>query len=153
MTTIIKRVYKFNCAHHLNDGSKCENLHGHNYVLTVFVKQPSFTPSRAIIIPFDELDCIVDPLIGNLDHKNLVGNTNIERGDVMWKHATNQCVHIDTDVVSTERLAEWIADVLDGAISIWNDDVGAHMGAIQLYKVELWETDRNGAEVYVNEPQ
>ena len=50
--------------------SKCENLHGHNWKVEVFVCGRSLDKS-GMLMDFDKLKAILREIISKLDHKNL----------------------------------------------------------------------------------
>lgn len=69
--TVSKR-FSFEAAHslpHLPVGHKCRNLHGHSYVVEVFVEGP--VDKRGFVVDYAEISAAVNPVIESLDHKNL----------------------------------------------------------------------------------
>ena len=61
----------FAAAHSLKfSQSKCENLHGHNWKVEVFVCGRGLDKS-GMLMDFDKLKAILRKIISKLDHKNL----------------------------------------------------------------------------------
>ena len=72
LQTRIGRTYRFEAAHHLPllpEGHRCRNLHGHNYRVSIVVR--GAPDARGFVKDFAEVDCLVLPLIGQLDHRLL----------------------------------------------------------------------------------
>lgn len=60
----------FSAAHTLDIGGKCENLHGHNFVVDVTVGSDDLN-SEGLIIDFRLLKAWTDEILEELDHKYL----------------------------------------------------------------------------------
>ena len=61
----------FAAAHSLKFAqSKCENLHGHNWKVEVFIRGTNLDKS-GMLMDFDKLKVILRKIINELDHKNL----------------------------------------------------------------------------------
>ena len=61
----------FSAAHSLKFArSKCENLHGHNWKVEVFVFGKELDRS-GMLMDFDKLKAMLRTIINKLDHKNL----------------------------------------------------------------------------------
>ena len=61
----------FAAAHSLKfSQSKCENLHGHNWKVEVFVCGTGLDKS-GMLMDFDKLKAILKKIVNKLDHKNL----------------------------------------------------------------------------------
>ena len=68
----VTRRYTFEAGHFLPmvaDDHKCKRQHGHNYEIEVTVTAP--LRDNGFIIDFWDLDKLVDPLVAQLDHRNL----------------------------------------------------------------------------------
>lgn len=65
----IQKRFEISACHHLNLSypSKCTNLHGHNWIITVYCKSETLD-SNGMVIDFSLVKEIVH---GKLDHKNL----------------------------------------------------------------------------------
>lgn len=71
MTTITKR-YTFEAGHFLPkvpEGHKCARQHGHNYEVEVSVT--GSVRDDGMVMDFFELDRVVNPLVAQVDHRNL----------------------------------------------------------------------------------
>ena len=68
MMYYLQKTIEISSAHKLNlpYESRCTNVHGHNWIVTVFCKSKELN-NEGMIIDFTEIKKIVD----NLDHKNL----------------------------------------------------------------------------------
>ena len=70
---ILYKRFSFDAAHFLPNvpqGHKCNQLHGHTYSLTIFVKgKPD--PNMGWVIDFNELRDAVKPVIDKVDHQLL----------------------------------------------------------------------------------
>lgn len=68
MYTVIKRM-EISAAHRLSLSypSKCENLHGHNWIITVYCRSKELNPD-GMVVDFSHIKQIVK---GQLDHRNL----------------------------------------------------------------------------------
>ena len=73
MQAEVIKTFRFEAAHSLPnapDGHKCRRLHGHNYRIDIHVTGP-VDPQTGWVIDFGEIKRIVDPLLGELDHRCL----------------------------------------------------------------------------------
>ena len=68
MYTVIKRM-EISASHSLNLSypSKCENLHGHNWIITVFCRSAQLNDDGMVV----DFTGIKDQIKGKLDHKHL----------------------------------------------------------------------------------
>lgn len=65
--------YKFEAAHQLPkvpSGHKCARMHGHSYQVQVNVAGEA-DPERGWLIDFADVDAVVGPILGELDHRVL----------------------------------------------------------------------------------
>ena len=74
----ISRMFAFESAHYLpNHKGKCANLHGHNWKVKVTVHgfpiDQFDSPENGMVMDYNHLRDLVDPLIEKLDHHNLNG--------------------------------------------------------------------------------
>ncbi|OQA91669.1 MAG: 6-carboxy-5,6,7,8-tetrahydropterin synthase [Elusimicrobia bacterium ADurb.Bin231] len=112
----------FSAAHSLkNYKGKCENLHGHNYKVRVFVAGESLDNS-GMLMDFTELKRDVSSILLLLDHKCL--------DDVEPFDKTNP---------TAENIAKYIYDKLKMKIQTPGRSIE---------KVFVWETDKNCAVYY-----
>lgn len=69
----ISKKFKFDAAHMVYEHfGKCKNLHGHTYVVEVFVNKGTIDSNSGVIIDYYHLNQIVKPLIEELDHSFMV---------------------------------------------------------------------------------
>lgn len=68
MYTVIKRI-EISAAHRLSLSypSKCENLHGHNWIVTVYCRSKKLN-ADGMVLDFSRIKEVVK---GKLDHRNL----------------------------------------------------------------------------------
>jgi 6-pyruvoyltetrahydropterin/6-carboxytetrahydropterin synthase len=67
----LKTITQFGAAHQLKDtGGKCENLHGHNWKVEVFVKGEKLDKC-GLLVDFHVIKDAVDKIVNELDHKFL----------------------------------------------------------------------------------
>ncbi|GMB10536.1 MAG: 6-carboxytetrahydropterin synthase QueD [Candidatus Improbicoccus devescovinae] len=88
MYTVVKKLV-ISAAHclHLAHESICENLHGHNYVIIVYLRSETLD-INGMVFDFTEIEEIIN---AKLDHKNL--------NDIFEKP-------------TTENIAKYICDIL-----------------------------------------
>ncbi len=72
----VSKQYNFAAAHHLpNHKGKCKRPHGHNYLVVVIIRGELIRNARnsqfGMVLDFDKLDQIVDPIIDYMDHQDL----------------------------------------------------------------------------------
>jgi 6-pyruvoyltetrahydropterin/6-carboxytetrahydropterin synthase len=115
-------VYKeqdFAAAHFLRQyHGKCENLHGHNYRVRVYVSADQLD-SEGMVVDFVELKRAMKAVIDRLDHLNI-----------------NEVAPFDELNPTAEHIARHIAEEVAAAI----DD-----GRARVSECHVWETDRNCA--------
>jgi 6-pyruvoyltetrahydropterin/6-carboxytetrahydropterin synthase len=72
MITAVTRRYHFESAHWLPgvpDSHKCHRIHGHNYEVEITLKgEPD---ERGFVLDFFELDTVMLPIVGEIDHRTL----------------------------------------------------------------------------------
>jgi len=70
MLVTLAREYRFEAAHHLpHHAGKCAALHGHSYRLRLVIAGP--IRDDGMILDFDEVDALAEPVIATYDHHNL----------------------------------------------------------------------------------
>ncbi|HEX3541207.1 MAG TPA: 6-carboxytetrahydropterin synthase QueD [Acidimicrobiales bacterium] len=95
------REFGFEAAHrlpHVPEGHKCARLHGHSFRVEVHV-QGDVDPSTGMVIDFAEIKAAFAPLHDQLDHRYL-----------------NEVPGLDNP--TSENLARWIWDRLDGSLPL-----------------------------------
>lgn len=70
----IKKHYHFYAAHRNEqlEGTKCMNLHGHTYYVTVILKFPDPLTGSGVTMEFSEIDRRIEPIIQAFDHTLLI---------------------------------------------------------------------------------
>ena len=67
------KTFRFEAAHSLTglpEGHKCSRIHGHSYRLDVHVEGP-VDQASGMVIDFQEIQKVVNPIIEQLDHRLL----------------------------------------------------------------------------------
>jgi 6-pyruvoyltetrahydropterin/6-carboxytetrahydropterin synthase len=112
----LKITTNFAAAHQLKMVSKkCENLHGHNWKIEVYVKGNRLNDA-GVVIDFGELKGHINSIIERLDHKFL--------NDLDF--------FSDSNPPSSEVIARFIANELEGCLR--NPDV-------KVSRVTAWESE------------
>lgn len=118
---------KFSSAHFLrNYKGKCENLHGHNYLVEVYVISKVLNDSE-MVIDFTELKKITKDILNQIDHFLL--------NDIDFFKSHNP---------TSENIAYYIFSKI-------NEKIKDNLDNIILEKVRVWETDQQYAEYFINE--
>lgn len=113
----------FAAAHFLRDyHGKCENLHGHNYKVFVYLKGESLNKG-GMLYDFTFLKKDLKSILSILDH------TNLNDLEINGKSVFNQNP-------SAERIAKYIFDKLMES---------SEQIKTLLYRVDVFETDKNRA--------
>jgi len=111
----LKVISKFAAAHQLKMVTqKCENLHGHNWKVEVFVSGKELNNS-GVLMDFGEIKKHLAVIMETLDHKFLndidfFKNCN-PSSEVIAKHIANELqVMISDPLVSISRVSVWESD-------------------------------------------
>ncbi len=119
----LKIVTKFAAAHQLTMvGSKCENLHGHNWKVEVHVNGEN-TDDAGILMDFGVIKKHVREIMALLDHKYL-----------------NELDYFRQNQPSSENIAFFVATELQRRID---------NSAVSVSRVTAWESDDAGATYIV----
>ena len=119
----LKVVTKFAAAHQLTMvGTKCENLHGHNWKIEVYVSGEK-TDDAGVLMDFGIIKKQVREIMSMLDHKYL-----------------NELVYFQQGQPSSENIAYFVATELQKRID---------NQAVSISKVTAWESDDAGATYIV----
>ena len=111
----LKIITRFAAAHQLQMVAKqCENLHGHNWKIEVYVKGKTLNKA-GVLIDFGEVKTHLKEIIGRLDHRFL-----------------NELEAFATNPPSSENVAHYIAHSLADKINTAN---------IQVSRVAAWESE------------
>ncbi|MBC7795267.1 MAG: 6-carboxytetrahydropterin synthase QueD [Pyrinomonadaceae bacterium] len=115
----------FSSAHQLRGyKGKCENLHGHNYKIEVFVRGAELN-NIGLLVDFGEIKTAADEIVNYLDHRNI-----------------NELPPFDEELnPSAENLARYILEFIASRI---DDD------RVSVYKVRCYETPTSVATYQVD---
>ena len=123
----LKVVSKFSAAHQLQMvGEKCENLHGHNWKVEVYVTGQNLDKG-GVLVDFGVLKKHVRDIMATLDHKFV--------NDLPMFHAGNP--------PSSENMAVYIADEVEKRLNV---------PGVRVSRVSTWETE-NSCATYIPEPK
>jgi len=111
----LRVITRFAAAHRLAlVGSKCENLHGHNWKIEVFLTGDRLNDA-GVLMDFGDIKALLRDIIGRLDHQFL-----------------NELPIFAGRQPSSERIAAFVAEELQKAI-------GAP--GVRISRVSAWESD------------
>ncbi len=111
----LKVVTKFAAAHQLTMvGSKCENLHGHNWKVEVYVTGEKLDKG-GVVMDFGEIKKHVAEIMSMLDHKYLNELDYFQQSqpsseNIAYFVATELQKRIDNQAVSVSRVTAWESD-------------------------------------------
>jgi 6-pyruvoyltetrahydropterin/6-carboxytetrahydropterin synthase len=119
----LRVVTRFAAAHRLTMvGAKCENLHGHNWKIEVYVQGQSIDKG-GVLVDFGVIKRHVRELMETLDHKFL-----------------NELEYFSEDTPpSSENIARYLADTLAARMDL---------PGIRVSRVTAWESDDASATYY-----
>ena len=122
----LKVITKFAAAHQLAMvGSKCENLHGHNWKIEVYVSGEN-TDRAGVLLDFGVIKKHVRDIMSLLDHKYL-----------------NELEYFQQDQPSSENIARLVATALQKRIE---------NQTVRVSRVTAWESDDACATYIVDRP-
>lgn len=120
----LKVVTRFAAAHQLTMvGSKCENMHGHNWKVEVYVTGDQLN-AGGVLMDFGEIKAHLKDVIKKLDHKFL-----------------NELDYIPEGKPSSENIAYFVATELQSKIVD---------PSVRISRVTAWESDDACATYIVN---
>ena len=111
----LKVVTKFAAAHQLTMvGSKCENLHGHNWKVEVYVTGEK-TNTAGVLMDFGIIKKHVREIMSMLDHKYLNELDYFQQGqpsseNIAYFVATELQKRIDNQAASISKVTAWESD-------------------------------------------
>lgn len=76
----IFKVFKFDAAHYLPcvpDGHKCAKMHGHSFRVEIHIRGKE-DPAKGWVMDFADIAAAFEPILDQLDHKNLNGIEGLE---------------------------------------------------------------------------
>ena len=111
----LKVVTRFAAAHRLTMvGTKCENMHGHNWKIEVFLTGEKLDEA-GVVMDFGDIKTRLREIVGRLDHQYL-----------------NELAMFQGRQPSSERIATYIATELQQAIQ---------HPAVRVSRVSAWESE------------
>jgi 6-pyruvoyltetrahydropterin/6-carboxytetrahydropterin synthase len=108
----LKTVTHFAAAHHLTMvGAKCENMHGHNWKIEVYVSGEK-TDAAGILVDFGVIKKHVREIMSMLDHKYLneldyFQHSQPSSENIAYFVATELQKRVDNQAVSVSRVTAW----------------------------------------------
>lgn len=97
----VKKTMEVSAAHNLflNYESKCKNLHGHNYIITVYCKAKQLN-SVGMVIDFSHIKDIVNGFdhayINDIEPFNVINPTAENMAQYICEHIKN-CYRVDVE--------------------------------------------------------
>jgi 6-pyruvoyltetrahydropterin/6-carboxytetrahydropterin synthase len=118
----VKILTQFAAAHRLeNFNGKCENLHGHNWKVEVFLAGPTLD-GTGLLLDFGVVKARTKEVLAEIDHKYL-----------------NELAAFQDRNPSSENLAHYLFERLG---AIFNRD------GVKIKRVNVWESDTSCASYY-----
>jgi 6-pyruvoyltetrahydropterin/6-carboxytetrahydropterin synthase len=111
----LKVVTKFSAAHRLTMvGAKCENMHGHNWKVEVYVRGEK-TDDAGVLMDFGIIKKHVREIMAMLDHKYLNELEYFQQGqpsseNIAYFVATELQKRIDNQALSISKVTAWESD-------------------------------------------
>jgi len=119
----IRTEDSFAAAHYIKEyHGKCENLHGHNYKVRIYVSGEKLGKG-GMLIDFAILKKILKSVLEELDHKNL-----------------NEITYFTEKEPSAEVIAEFIFNKVDSQLNL---HVDSNSDTPVLSRVDVFETEKN----------
>lgn len=123
MSYVVYREAQFSAAHRLrNYHGTCENVHGHNWRVRLYVSRPALT-SEGFVMDFKEIDAILAEVLKPLDH-----------------HDLNAVPPFDTINPTAEHLAHYLFEEAKRVVSQRDP-------SCTVVRVMVWESDKSCAIV------
>lgn len=126
----LRKSFRFEASHILpKHPGKCARLHGHSWILHVFVCGP-INDDTGFVVDYGDISVIVKPIIEKLDHRHL-GAWDFEWKGVVWhiqlpttwsgNDIANNVEGLPPDFYpSSENFLWWIADQLTPRLPMWS---------------------------------
>ena len=114
MRYTVYRESTFSAAHRLrNYRGKCENIHGHNWRVRVYVTRDSLD-ATGFVIDFKELDAVINRVLDELDHRDInavspfteVNPTAEAIAEYILREAEKEILRVDAALV-VARVMVW----------------------------------------------
>ncbi len=111
----LKNITQFAAAHRLfNFKGKCEQLHGHNWKVEVFVRADRLD-SAGLVRDFGEIKAITQEVLNGLDHRYLNELSPFQEENPSSEHIARYLFnelsrHLNDDRVRVSKLSVWESD-------------------------------------------
>ena len=120
----VKVEKSFSAAHHLlNYQGACENQHGHNWKVEVYVRGEKLDKSN-ILVDFKVLKKELDEILNYLDHKDI-----------------NTLPEFENESPSSEYMAKFIYEKI-------KEKLAENYDSAKVFKVAVWETPTSRATYF-----
>ncbi len=118
----LKIIGEFSSAHKLRDyEGKCENIHGHNWKVEVFIEAEK-TDKTGLVIDFKILKEKLNGILSEIDHCYV-----------------NDIEYFRTNNPTSENIAEYIFEKMKISLKEY---------AVRLKKITVWENEKQSASYY-----
>lgn len=113
----VYREIQFSSAHRLrNYHGKCENLHGHNWRVRLFVTR-AVLDVTGFVMDFKVLDAVLKEIMEILDHKDL---NSLKEFETINPTAENIAILVFN--LAEEKIAQLDKDVKVSKVCVWESD-------------------------------
>lgn len=119
---ILSKKYNFSASHIIKDHPKCGRMHGHNYMVEVFVGSETLD-QQGMVIDFGDLKKILDKSFSKYDHMHL---GTIPEG---WTANPDHVITLPFEKTTAENLAKF-----------WGMEIQKAVKPLKLVRIEVHET-------------
>ena len=140
MYLVKKTLNHFPAAHRLVKSyqGKCNNLHGHNYVVKIELSRSSLN-DVGFVIDFDEVErCCNQWIVQHLDHSVICCSEDQPLIAFCQQHNQKHYILPDAQNSTAEAIAAHLFDIFD-------TDIKRKDSCLTLMAVEVWESHDAGA--------
>lgn len=132
----ISRLYTFDAAHRIIGHDRCGVLHGHTYHVYVSVSTKSLS-SAGMVLDYADLDRLVKPIIVELDHHYLAGQSEVDDPNIVNWRPQSDIVYLPIENSTAEHLSKYLFDEIQSRVEA--------IPGIFLLEVDVQETPRSSA--------
>ncbi len=134
----ISRTYEFAAAHRLEGHPKCGRIHGHNYLVELFIISDHL-PKEKWLMDYAQVDAAFKPIINELDHRYIASHENVGVDDPYYLMAKdrNECVELDIARSTAECIAKWLHEQFCNTLEL--------MGLVYNVRVVVRESSKSSA--------
>ena len=119
---ILSKKYDFSASHVIKGHVKCGRMHGHNYLIEIFVGYENLN-DQGMVIDFGDLKKIMDSVLGKNDHMHLGA---IPDG---WTANPDHVIPLPFEITTAENLAKY-----------WGELIQEKIFPLKLIRIEVHET-------------